>query len=126
MIENGAAVPHDIAGRLRAICLALPEAAEREAWSDPTWRVRERIFAMLKQGDGRPSVWLKAPEGSQAILIGADPDRFHRPPYVGHKGWVGMRLDNAPDWGEVDSLIRRSYSLIAPRALARLLETRPG
>ncbi len=59
--------------RLRAICLALPEAVEKEAWGDPTFRVREKIFAMEKRGDGRSSVWCKAPPGSQMVLVGADP-----------------------------------------------------
>lgn len=109
-------------GRLRSICLALPETAEKEAWGDPTWRIRDRIFAMEKRGDGRISVWLKAPAGSQEILVGADPDRFFVPPYVGHKGWVGIRLDNGPDWREVEALVRRSYCLIAPKRLGRLVE----
>jgi hypothetical protein len=107
--------------RLRAIRLALPEAIEKEAWGDPTFRVRERIFAMEKRGDGRISVWCKAPPGSQAVLVGADPARFFVPPYVGHKGWVGMRLDHAPDWAEVALLVRRSYCLIAPKRLAALV-----
>ena len=75
--------------QLRAICLALPEAEERETWGDATFRVRDKIFAMVKQGDGRVSFWCKAPPGSQMILVGADPERFFVPPYVGHKGWVG-------------------------------------
>ena len=104
--------------RLRAICLALPEATEKEAWGDPTFRVRDRIFAMPKQGDGRISVWLKAPPGAQEILVGADPDLFFRPPYVGHKGWIGMRLDREPDWREVKVLVERSYRLTAPKRLA--------
>lgn len=104
--------------RLRAICLALPDAAEQEAWGDPTFRVRNKIFAMEKRGDGRVSVWLKAPEGAQEMLVGADPERFFVPPYVGHKGWVGVRLDFDPDWDEVAALIRRSYRLIAPKRLA--------
>jgi predicted DNA-binding protein (MmcQ/YjbR family) len=108
--------------RLRAICLALPETSEKEAWGDPTFRVRERIFAMEKRGDGRISVWCKAPPGSQTVLVGADPERFFVPPYVGHKGWVGMRLDDAPDWAEVATLVSRSYRLIAPKRLAALLE----
>lgn len=107
--------------RLRAICLGLPEAAEKVAWGDPTWRVRDRIFAMLKRGDGRPSVWLKAPEGAQEVLVGADPQRFFRPPHVGHKGWVGLRLDGAsdggPDWDEVARQVRRSFRLTAPKRL---------
>lgn len=53
---------------------------------------------------------------------GADPERFFVPPYVGHKGWVGMRLDKSPDWNEVQALVRRSYRLIAPRRLAALVD----
>ena len=108
--------------RLRQICLALPDATEKEAWGDPTFRIRDRIFAMEKRGDGRVSVWVKAPEGSQTILVGADPDRFFAPPYLGPKGWVAMRLDLDPDWDEVARLVRRSYRLIAPKRLARLLD----
>jgi predicted DNA-binding protein (MmcQ/YjbR family) len=108
--------------RLRSICLAFPEAAEKEAWGDATWRVRDKIFTMEKRGDGRSAVWCKAPDGSQAMLIEADPDRFFVPPYVGSKGWVGMRLDTSPDWDEVARLIRRSYRLIAPKRLAAQLD----
>ena len=107
--------------RLRTICLALPEAEERETWESPTFRVRDKIFAMQQQGDGRPSVWCKAPPGSQMVLVGADPERFFVPPYVGHKGWVGMRLDGKPDWDEVAALVKRSYGLIAPKRLAALI-----
>lgn len=106
---------------LRAICLALPEAAEQVTWGDPTFRVRGRIFAMPKCGDGRISFWCKAPLGSQPILVGADPGRFFVPPYVGQRGWVGMRLEPAPDWDEVAALVRRSYRLIAPKRLASLV-----
>ena len=107
--------------RLRTVCLALPETTEKEAWGDPTFRVRDRIFAMQKRGDGRVSVWFKAPVGSQTILVGADPRRFFVPPYVGPKGWAGMRLDDDPDWDEVTTLVRRSYRLIAPKRLAALV-----
>lgn len=107
--------------RLRSICLALPEAIEKEAWGDPTFRVQDKIFAMPKFGDGRISVWCKAPPGAQEILIGADPELFFRPPYVGHKGWVGMRLDRGPDWQEVKLLVERSYRLTAPRRLTAKL-----
>lgn len=87
----------DPACRLRAICLALPEATERETWEAPTYRVRDKIFAMERRRDGRVSLWCKAPPGSQAILVGADPELFFAPPYVGPKGWIGMRLDRDPD-----------------------------
>jgi predicted DNA-binding protein (MmcQ/YjbR family) len=108
--------------RLRAICLALPEAVEKEAWGDPTFRVRDKIFAMEKRGDGRISLWCKAPPGSQMVLVGADPERFFVPPYVGHKGWVGVRLDSNPDWSEVAAVVKRSYRLVAPKRLAGLVE----
>jgi predicted DNA-binding protein (MmcQ/YjbR family) len=108
--------------RLRAICLALPEATEKEAWGDPTFRVRNKIFAMEKRGDGRISIWCKAPDGSQQVLVNADPETFFVPPYVGHKGWVGMRLDRKPDWDEVAVLVRHSYRLIASKKLAAAVE----
>jgi hypothetical protein len=83
--------------RLRLICLALPEAEERETWGEPTFRVREKIFCMHRSDTGWPALWCKAPPGSQAILIGADPGRFFVPPYVGPNGWIGMRLDRRVD-----------------------------
>jgi predicted DNA-binding protein (MmcQ/YjbR family) len=60
------------------------------------------------------------------VLVGADPARFFVPPYVGHKGWVGMRLDDRPNWREVAALVRRSYRLIAPKRLAALIEDGSG
>jgi hypothetical protein len=115
-------MPDNPTERLRAICLALPEAIEKEAWGDPTFRIRDKIFAMEKRGDGRVSVWCKAPHGSQMVLVGADPERFFVPPYVGPKGWVGMKLDSRPDWKEVEKLVRRSYSLVAPKKLVERMK----
>lgn len=107
---------------VRRLSLALPDATEKEAWGDPTFRVREKIFAMVKRGDGRVSVWCKAAEGFQEMLIESDPELYFRPPYVGHKGWVGLRLDRGPDPDAIDAAIRQSYRLIAPKKLARLIE----
>jgi hypothetical protein len=103
--------------RLRAICLALPEAIERETWDIPTFRVREKIFTMFTADAGTPALWCKAPPGAQTILIEAAPTRFFRPPYVGHKGWIGVRLDSAANWDEVADLVRRSYQMTAPKRL---------
>jgi hypothetical protein len=103
--------------RLRRICLELPEAEERETWAQPTFRVRGKIFAMFVGRDGTPSLWCKAPQGAQTILTEADPARFFRPPYVGHKGWIGVRLNAAVDWEEVAGLVRRSFAMTAPRRL---------
>jgi hypothetical protein len=104
--------------RLRAICLALPEAAEKQTWEIPTFRIRDKIFAMAHDPG---TVWCKAPRGVQAILVGAAPERFFVPPYVGPKGWIGFHLDRASDWAEVEALIRRSYRMTAPKRLAVLV-----
>jgi predicted DNA-binding protein (MmcQ/YjbR family) len=80
--------------RLRKLCLALPEAHEVEAWGEPTFRVRNKLFAMY-----------------------AAPRRFFVPPYVGPSGWVGVWLDGAVDWAELADLLRDSYRLVAPKRL---------
>jgi predicted DNA-binding protein (MmcQ/YjbR family) len=109
--------PETSSDRLRAICLALPEATEVVIRRGPTYRVEDRIFALDRMVEGRASVWFKAPVGAQAVLIGADPERFFSPPYYGPKGWVGMRLDRSPDWREVAAVVERSYRLVAPKRL---------
>jgi len=114
-------MPAAAIARLRRICLALPEAEEVETWEAPTFRIRGRIFALVSTGQGAPSVWLKAPQGAQEILVAAAPDRFFRPPYLGHKGWVGLRLSGAVDWAEAEALVRRSFSLVAPKRVAARL-----
>lgn len=113
----------DPTDRLREICLALPEAHEKlfGGHTTPTWRVRDKIFAMLAEDEGDGAVWLKAPLGAQAILIANDPDRFFSPPYVGPKGWIGIHLDATVDWEAVDDLIRDSYLMTAPKRIGALL-----
>ncbi len=64
---------------------------------------------------------MQGPPGVQAILVGAAPERFFVPPYVGHRGWIGFRLDGGPDWAEVEALLRRSYRMTAPKRLAALV-----
>lgn len=104
--------------RLRALCLDLPEAEERETWDLPTFRVRGKIFVMAPERGDDLAVWCKAPPGAQAVLVGADSARFFVPPYVGPRGWIGIRLHSPPDWEEVTALVRRSYRLVAPKRLA--------
>jgi predicted DNA-binding protein (MmcQ/YjbR family) len=110
----------DAARKLRSICLALPEASEVEMRRGSSYRVADKIFANERVVDGRLSVWGKAPPGSQGMLLAADPERFFSPPYYGVKGWVGMRLDHAPDWSEVAAFVKRSYRLVAPKRLAAI------
>jgi hypothetical protein len=119
-------VPSGPLTRLRKVCLALPEAHEVEAWGEPTFRVRNKLFAMYAapnnhHGAGRPAVWCKAAPGNQALMVRAEPRRYFVPPYVGPSGWVGVWLDRNPDWSEVKELMRDSYRLVAPKKLAALL-----
>jgi hypothetical protein len=114
--------------RLRRLCLALPEAHEVEAWGEPTFRVCNKMFAMYAgarnhHGNGRASVWIKALHGDQDFLVRAAPDRFFVPAYMGPSGWVGVYLDKAVDWAEVERLLRAGYRLAAPRRLRALLAT---
>jgi hypothetical protein len=118
--------------RLRKLCLALPEAHEAEAWGTPTFRVRNKLFAMYADagshhGDGRPAVWCKAGRGNQELMVHAEPGRFFVPPYVGPSGWIGVWLDGAVDWKELAELLRDAYRLTAPKRLQALLDDlRPG
>jgi hypothetical protein len=111
--------------RLRAICLALPEAAEKVSHGEPTWFAgKGKVFAMFDDhhhGAPHVSVWLPAPEGVQRVLVANDPKRFWRPPYVGAKGWVAVVLDTAPDWALVADLVEQAYRQVATaKLLARL------
>ena len=108
--------------RLREACLSFPEAVEAGGVGNPSFKVRDKIFAMRHQHRGRWSMWCKAPPGVQGMLLVADPDRFFVPPYVGHHGWVGVYLDVAQDWDEIADLIEDSYRMTAPKRLSRLLD----
>lgn len=112
--------------RLRKLCLALPEAHEVEAWGEPTFRVRNKIFAMYAHpnnhhGAGRPAVWCKAAPANQAFMVQGEPERFFIPPYVGPSGWIGVWLDRKVDWRDMGDLLRDAYLLAAPRRLGQAL-----
>ena len=70
-------------------------------------------------GGGRDGVWIKATRDNQALMIHSDASRFFFPPYVGPGGWVGVYLDEDPDWGEVADLLRDGWRMIGPRKLVR-------
>src|SRR4029453_762058 len=111
--------------RVRALCLALPEAFEQETWERPTFRVggKGKIFCM-EAPDGSSATMKADPEGRRARLT--EGDRFSLPPYVGGKGWIGVGLDRNTDWDEVAELIATSYCLIAPKRLGRQGTAPPG
>ena len=110
--------------RLRAICLELPEAAERETWGQATFRVRDKIFAMSGDGGGTQAlaVWCKARPGLQEALVASDARRFFKPPYVGPKGWIGIYLNDETDWDELADLVEESFRMTAPKRVAALLD----
>ena len=113
--------------RIRRICLALPEVSERLSHGAPTFFVRgKRAFVMVltnHHGDGRFAIWCAAPDGLQAMLVEADPERFFVPPYVGHRGWLGVRLDRALDWDELTGIVEDAFADVAPRALVERAAT---
>lgn len=117
--------------KLRKLALALPEAHEVEAWGEPTFRVKNKLFAMFAapnnhHGGGRPAVWCKAAPGNQQMMIAANPERFFSPPYVGKSGWVGIWLDDKPDWDEVKELLRDSWRMTAPKKLLAAESSKPS
>ena len=112
--------------RVREVCLALPEVTERLSHGSPAFFVRDRkTFVMYLDNhhdDGRLALWCAAPPGAQAELVAADPVRFFRPPYVGHRGWLGVRLDRDPDWKEIAEIAQDAYRQVAPKSLVALLD----
>jgi len=109
--------------RLRRICLGLPEVSERLSHGSPTFFVRgKRAFVMVLEnhhGDGRFAIWCAAGDGMQQTLVEAEPERFFVPPYVGHRGWLGVRLDRGLDWEELAGICEDAYAEVAPQKLVR-------
>lgn len=123
--------PEDVAAatdHLRAITAGLPEVTERLSHGAVTFFVRtKRTVCYLTDdhhGDGRLALVYPAPPGVQEELVRSEPDRFFRPPYVGHRGWVGLRLDLDPDWDEVADIVAAAYRQVAPTTLVRQLDDR--
>lgn len=115
----------DAVDRLRALCLALPEVTERLSHGEPTWFVRDRTtFVMLADHhhDDRFGFWCAAPPGVQEALVSSRPGSFHRPPYVGRRGWLGVWLDVPVDWAEIAEIVTDAYRTVAPKRLVALLD----
>jgi hypothetical protein len=118
-------MPRAHIGKIRKICLALPEAKEVEAWGAPTFRVG-KIFAMYAQpdnhhGDGREGIWVKSDHFTQDLLCRGQPTRYFKPPYVGPQGWTGVYLDKNTDWTALTVLLRDAWRSTAPKKIAALL-----
>ena len=111
--------------RLRALCIAYPEVTERLSHGEPAWFVRgKKTFVSFANHhhDDRLAFWCAAPEGAQDVLAGAEPECYFVPPYVGHRGWLGVYLDVDVDWGAVEVIVDDAYRCVAPKTLVALLE----
>lgn len=114
----------DLESRVRATCLAFPGATERLSHGSPGFFAGRQFTMVWADGHHEndfPHLWCAAPEGSQAALISSNPRRFFRPPYVGSRGWIGVRLDGDLDLDELDMLLEDAYRCVATkRQLAQL------
>ena len=110
--------------RVRRICCALPEVMEKRSHGAPAFFVKKQFVMLWPDGhheDRFPHLWCAAPAGAQEALVGAEPGRFFRPPYVGGRGWLGVRLDGDVDWDEVAAICEDAYRVVAPARLVALL-----
>jgi predicted DNA-binding protein (MmcQ/YjbR family) len=110
--------------RIRALCLALPETSEVEAWGHPTFRAGKKMFAAFGQQDGTVTVGLKVGFDRQEELL-AD-DCFFPTPYAAHQGWVSLRLDERTDWDALPGLVCEAYHQVALRRMLKALEAEQG
>ena len=115
--------------KLREICLAFPDAFEKEAWGECTFRVAGgSMFAMTDNnhhGSGHCAVWVKAPAMVQEILVNSDPKRFFIPPYMGKKGWVGVRIDYKVKWDQTAAILKDGYLMSAPQKVRGKILSKP-
>jgi hypothetical protein len=116
--------------RVRALCLSLPETSERMSHGQPTFFVgAKKTFVMYldnHHGDGRLALWCAAPDGMQRALVEGEPEHYFRPPYVGHRGWLGVRLDRDLGWNEIAGAIEDAYLTVAPKRLVEAAERGGG
>ena len=106
---------------IRALCGSFPAVSERPSHGAPTFFVEgKRSFVTLHDdhhGDGRLAIWCAAPEGIQRLLVDANPDTYFVPPYVGHRGWLGVRLDRPTADDELAGIVEDAYACVAPKRL---------
>jgi predicted DNA-binding protein (MmcQ/YjbR family) len=112
---------HDkILQQVRALCLALPETCEIEAWQHPTFRAGKKMFAAFGDEAGDATIGLKVGFDRQEELL--KDARFYPTPYAARQGWVSLRLDGKTDWDELNGLIREAYRQVALKRMLKALE----
>ncbi len=104
--------------RLRKICLGLPQVTERLSHSAPTWFFKDKKSFLMLWRNGHhqnqfPHFWCAAGAGVQEDLMASDPKQFFRPPYVGGRGWLGVRLDGKVDWPLIERLCAEAYRTVS-------------
>lgn len=118
-----------VEAQVRALCLGLPGVTERLSHGSPAFFVKKQFMMLWPNGHhGRefPHLWCAAPPGAQEELVATEPDRFFRPPYVGGRGWIGVRLDGDVDWDEIAAVCCEAYRAVAPRSLVAALDEAEG
>ena len=102
----------------------MPEATEKVSHGEPTWFVRKGLVTFAgRHHDDRVAFWCAAPPGVQEAVVGSDPQRFFRPPYVGGRGWIGVYLDvPGVDWEEIAEIVADAYRTVAPKRLVAVLD----
>ena len=114
----------DVEAEVRALCLALPEVTEKVTHGAPGFFVKKQFVMLWPSGHHDhefPHLWCAAPPGAQEAYTKTSTGRFFRPPYVGHRGWLGVRLDGKVDWTEIAELVEEAYRVIAPPRLVAQL-----
>ncbi len=121
-------VDGEVLACIRELCLAFPDVSERLSHGSPAFFRGPRQFASVfdnHHGDGRFALWCAAPPLAQPALVESDPERFFVPPYVGHRGWLGFRLDRGLDRGELARILAAAHAQVGPRVRAAR-KPRPG
>ena len=112
--------------RVRKVCASLPEVTERPSHGSPAWFVRDKktiaMFVDDHHGDGILGVWCAAPPGVQEQMIDEEPAVFFRPPYVGHRGWIGVRLSKTVTDAELRAILEDAFRVVAPKTLTARLD----
>lgn len=110
--------------RVRALCQRYPETIEKISHGEPTFFAKKKVFVMFAGNEYKTepvSVWVPAPAGLQEELIDAEPDTFYKPPYVGPRGWIGIRLEHINDEG-LAHYIHQAWLMVAPKTLIKTFE----
>jgi hypothetical protein len=121
--------PAGLEERIRELCMDLPGVTEKLSHGAPAFFAGRQFLMLWIDGHHDhtfPHLWCAAPPGAQSELVTTEPDRFFRPPYVGGRGWLGVRLDGRIDWKEIEALCEEAFRTVASKKLIASLDLRMG